>query len=607
MVYESIQKRIFDDYFEQTPDLSNLYSWMIEPGPDEFIIGDNVNELNNISDFLTVGTSGSDYDCNIKDELHSAVYLSNIVKTSSDPPIVLEQFDDNNAMHYIPHFPTYLINKIDTNHKEKLNKIFNIYQLYDHVINNPNDVASGSITVYNFIDQTSTTLNNTNRDQTIYPNNSLSHYDYIIGTNATSIRDKLTPNLLYTCRGIYLVLLYKNIADVYISYYKQCDTKMDADEIDSTQQRYCSSSAITQINTLIDSFLLSSIDKIFLFAHYKLKVTYSSNTLTLDEAGTTSSTFFNTLNTDEHVIYNINKNKYINIVNNITKSSNSYTLAEGDIEGTIDSNFTNGDKCVILPKKSDYASYTYDEATSKLSSANEIFNKNKSEYQKSIGNYNAIQGSFNNIDYIYYLTIIIVIISLVAIVATNSEQSRKTRVFIILVIVLLTYGMIFSFIEVAKRFTENFSTSDATTVEISNKTGILNTNFIRYLELIYMESSNYGMTRLYNTLTDTSNKETQNVRNNNKVLESSINRNDATTNAEWHRLFQRTLFIHTTFLFLILVLTYLWLSIIMPDMNIYLLFITLIASMILIFYYFRNLHRVVRTEYKHRYWTKMSV
>jgi len=167
--------------------------------------------------------------------------------------------------------------------------------------------------------------------------------------------------------------------------------------------------------------------------------------------------------------------------------------------------------------------------------------------------------------------------------------------------------MIFSFIEVAKRFTENFSTTDATTAEISSKTGILNTNFTRYLEMIYMESSNYGMTRLYDTLTDASNKETQNVRNNNKVLESSINRNDATTNAEWHRLFQRTLFIHTTFLFLILVLTYLWLSTIMPDMNIYLLFITIIASMILIFYYFRNLHRVVRTEYKHRYWTKMSV
>lgn len=594
MVYDSIQERIFNDYFEQTSELSNLYSWMIDPGPNEFFINNFVNELSNINNFLDVG--GSDYDCNIKDELHSIEYLSNIVKTAGSA-FVLQQFNSSDAMHYIPHFPQTLLDEIKSEHKEKLNKIFNIYQLYDHVINNPNDVASGSINVYNFIDQTSIALNSAD---TTYPENSLSHYDYIIGSDATSIRDKLTPNLLYTCRGIYLVLLYKNIADVYISYYNQCDARMTV--IDGTT-RYCSSSAIDDINTLIDSFLISSIDKIFLFAHYKLRVTYNSNILTLDDTGTTSSTFFDTLNANNHVIYNINKNKYISIVNNITKSSNSYTLAEGVIEGTIASNFTNGDKCVILPKKSDYASYTYDGAISKLSKTNEIFNKNKSEYQKSIGNYNAIQGSFNNIDYIYYLTIIIVIISLIAIVATNSEQSRKTRVFIILIIVLLTYGMIFSFIEVAKRFTENFATAD----EISRKTGILNTNFIRYLEMIYMESSNYGMTRLYDTLTDASNKEAENVRNNNKVLESSINRNDATTNAEWHRLFQRTLFIHTTFLFLILVLTYLWLSIIMPDMNIYLLFITIIASMILIFYYFRNLHRVVRTEYKHRYWTKMSV
>ena len=601
MVYDSIQKRIFDDYFEQTPDLSNLYSWMIEPGPDEFVISDFVNELSTINDFLDVGSS--DYDCNIKDELHLSVYLSNIVKNSGSPPaFVLQQFDSSDAMHYIPHFPDDLIAKINTTHKTKLNKIFNIYQLYDHVINNPNDVANGSasINVYNFIDQSPTTLASTNLAETIYPDNSLSHYDYIIGSNATSIKDKLTPNLLYTCRGIYLVLLYKNIADVYISYYEQCDTRMTL--IDGTT-RDCSDSAIANINTLITNFLLDSIDKIILFTTYNLKVTYNSRALTLDDPGATSSTFFNTLTEDKHVIYNINKNKYIDIVNTITKATNSYTLATGNINGPISSNFTDGDKCVILSKKSDYASYTYDGAISKLSSANKTFNENKSEYQKSIGNYNAIQGSFNNIDYIYYLTIIIVIISLIAIVATNSEQSRKTRVFIILIIVLLTYGMIFSFIEVAKRFTENFST----TTEISSKTGILNTNFTRYLEMIYMESSNYGMTRLYDTLTDASNKEAENVRNNNKVLESSTNRNDATTNAEWHRLFQRTLFIHTTFLFLILVLTYLWLSTIMPDMNIYLLFITIIASMILIFYYFRNLHRVVRTEYKHRYWTKMSV
>ena len=596
MVYESIQKRIFNDYFEQTTHLSNLYSWMTTSGTDEFIINESVNKLSNISDFLDVG--GSDYDCNIKQDLHSVNYLSNIVKISSNPVYALEQFDANNANHYIPHFPQALIEEIDSDHKEKLNKIFNIYQLYDHVINNPNDVGSSiTITVYNFIDQTPTnTLNTAN---TTYPTNSYSHYDHIIGATGNTIKDKLTPSCLYTCRGIYLILLYKNIAEVYISYYNQCDNEMD--EIDSNRE--CSNSAIDEINTLIESYLRTSMNKIYLFTNYKLKVTFNSNILTLDDTGTTSSTFFDTLIKDEHIIYNINKNKYINIEQDITKSSNVYTLSESKIEGSISNNFTDGDKCVILSKKSDYASYTYDEAIDNLSNTNEIFNKNKSEYQKSIGNYNAIQGSFNNIDYLYYLTIIIVIISLIAIIATNSEQSRKTRVFIILVIVLLTYGMIFSFIEVAKRFTENFSTTD----EISSKTSILNTNFTRYLEMIYMESSNYGMTRLYDTLTTASNKELSTINKQNTTLLSSINRNDATTNAEWHRLFQRTLFIHTMFLFLIIILTYLWLSIIMPDLSIYLLFVTIIACMLLIFYYFRNLHRVVRTEYKHRYWTKMSV
>ena len=45
MVYESIQKRIFNDYFEQTTHLSNLYSWMTTSGTDEFIINESVNKL----------------------------------------------------------------------------------------------------------------------------------------------------------------------------------------------------------------------------------------------------------------------------------------------------------------------------------------------------------------------------------------------------------------------------------------------------------------------------------------------------------------------------------------------------------------------------------
>jgi hypothetical protein len=122
-----------------------------------------------------------------------------------------------------------------------------------------------------------------------------------------------------------------------------------------------------------------------------------------------------------------------------------------------------------------------------------------------------------------------------------------------------------------------------------------------------MQSSNYGMTRLYDKLNVAAKRELNNVYKQDRSLASSIDRNEGLTNSEWHRLFQRTLLIHTVFLVLIVILTYLWLSSVMDGISLYLLIITIIAVMVLIFYYFRNLHRVVRSEYKQKYWTKMDV
>jgi len=583
-----INTLIFNEYFRNDDNLSNLYSFMID-GNNEFCI--------NITDgsFLSTIILDNDFfertsttDCNLASGFKD---FSNIVKNTATDIYNLELSDSTNAQHYIPQFSSTIISYIQDDKKTKIQQIFNIYQIYDYLVNNPDKIATIDLSQLNFYDYFNVNNVSINNLNTNCPFSTIDHKDYI----ENKLRGKLTPSIVYVCRGIYLVLLYKNIADVYLTYYKSCDALTSSS---------CGERAKTDIQTVLKQFSVIT-NKIKEFSGYYLNVTYSNSSLTIDTQGAAVISFFGLLKENKHTIYNKNQNKYITIKNNIDISEDStrYRLEDSYIEDGISNNFTDGDKCVILPIGIEDSSDKYNEAINNLSNTNEIFNKNKSEYQKSIGNYNAIQGSFNNIDYLYYLTIIIVIISLIAIIATNSEQSRKTRVFIILVIVLLTYGMIFSFIEVAKRFTENFNTD----TDINSEQKIINDNFDMYLRIIYMESSNYGMTRLYDTLTDASNKETQNVRNNNKVLETSINRNDATTNAEWHRLFQRTLFIHTMFLFLIIILTYLWLSIIMPDLSIYLLFVTIIACMLLIFYYFRNLHRVVRTEYKHRYWTKMSV
>lgn len=539
----SSSELIFNEYFSTDPNLSNLNSWMIG----------NVNQYYIIEN-------------DVLDGAVTSFTYSNIVKNNDI--YSLERFDDTNAKHFIPYVPD---DSILDDHKNNIINIFNIYQFYDHLINNPNDISKTSITLnlYNYFDLSVVGID-VNNTKFSY-NTSESHYNKIIVNNDT--KDKLTMSALYTCRGIYLVLLYKYIADVYLNYYDEC-TGCD-------------------INTLMDDFK-KSITKSTLFSNYRLDVTYRSDYLIIDQY-TAANTFFDTLDKD-HIIYNKTQNKYITITSDIDKVNDKYNVS------SLSNEFNENDKCIILSKKSDYAAFSYNNTMNGIRSTNNIFNENKTEYEKSITNYEAVNGSFNNIDYIYYLTFIIVAIVLISIVATNSEQSRRTRVFIILIIIVLIYIMIFSYIEIAKRLAESFTTEN----DKQRETNILNNRFAELLTLIYTESSTFGMIKLYDKLTNTAKNELNNISKNNKVLLSTTDRNEANTNSEWHRLFQRTLFIHTVFLFLIIILTYLWLSNIIPDSNIYILIITIIFVMVLIFYYFKNLHRVVRSEYKHKYWTKMD-
>lgn len=585
----NINKTIFNEYFENDTNLSNLNSWLITGANNENCIAVNdVDVLCNFSLTLALGDPFFNTDVsNLNDDING---FSNIVKDVSGVSSAynINEFDDDNANYFIPHIPNALINNITTVHKNAIRKIFNIYQFYDYLVDNPEKIYGPSLNfvLYDFFDvSTATDINDTNT--TLLDKH---HYRDIITANNS--KDKLTPSVIYMCRGLYLTLLYKHIAQIYLSYYTKCDA------LKSGSDATCPSEAITSITILMDKFK-TSINKLILFSTYELAVTYNSNKLNLDNTGTSAGTFFTTLNTNNHIIHNITKNNFIEIGSTpiaIISDENSYPIT--------DPNLANGDKCVILAKKSLYAAYSYNTTIKGLNNNNREFDSNKADYQKSITNYEIVNGSFSNIDYIYYLTFLIVIIVLVSIGATNSEQSRKTRVLIILIIVVLTYVMIFSYLEITKRLAESFT--DASDKK-ENEIGIINEILKNTLTNLYISASNYGMTRLYDKLNAAAKNELHNVSKQNTTLSSSIDRTDATTNSEWHRLFQRTLFIHTVFMFLIVILIYLWLSTSIPNSSIYLLFITIIALMVLIFNYFRNLHRVVRSEYKHKYWTKMDV
>ena len=576
-----INGTIFNEYFENDSNLSNLNRWLIDGGNNENCI--SVADV--LCNFASTSGSGSGESffnadgSNLNDVING---FSNIVKDDSGA-YTIKEFDDDNANYFIPNIPNALIDNIKDDHKDDIIKIFNIYQFYDYLVDNPAEIYKNNLglNLYDFFTVATVADNITFTDITKYKTQN--HYEKIITANNS--KDKLTPSVIYMCRGLYLTLLYKHIAQIYLSYYTQCDAN-------------CPSEAIASITALMDNFK-KSINKLILFSTYELAVTYNSNKLNLDNPGTSAATFFETLNTNNHIIHNITKNNFIEIGSTViplNSAENSYPIT--------DPKFTDGDKCVILAKKSLYAAYSYNTTIKGLNNNNREFDSNKADYQKSITNYEIVNGSFSNIDYIYYLTFLIVIIVLVSIGATNSEQSRKTRVLIILIIVVLTYVMIFSYLEITKRLAESFTdASDKKTNEI----GIINEILKNTLTNLYISASNYGMTRLYDKLNAAAKNELHNVSKQNTTLSSSIDRTDATTNSEWHRLFQRTLFIHTVFMFLIVILIYLWLSTSIPNSSIYLLFITIIALMVLIFNYFRNLHRVVRSEYKHRYWTKMDV
>jgi hypothetical protein len=628
-----IQTKIFNEYFTNNENLSILYDWMIDSDEDNFHIESSSFVGDSGSKIVRSGVAGSGIT-------ESAFFdgTSSLHSDILDMPVVVKEnnvyfytnYDENNANHFIPYIPANILSAIKDTHKFNIKNIFYIYQLYDFLAENPDKIGLSTIDTINFYDFFSLVAGSSsssdaislaiaggtesagvaatgillNKEEiTCFPfvesysdatDAGKSHYKQII-TDSANI--ELTPSLIYICRGIFLVLLYKYILEIYISYFNCIENSTTCDD-------QCKDNSKNQTKNLIMSKVFHSMNKINYFLSYKLEVKYDStnNKLVIQNQGANATTFFNKLVNKKHILYNKDDKTYhiITPTTTIIKSAseNSY-----DVSGDLTPNLEEGETYYVLSKKADHAAKNYNDVRSKLENANSKLKENKFENQKSINNLNVIKGSFNNIDYLYYITIVITIICLIIIFFANSEQSRRSNVFIMLIIVSLTYGIIFSFIQKAKEFSESFYTDDQKNLLINQS----NNKFTEYLKLVYMESANYGATTLYNELESVGIRDLMKSNKENKIIESEINSNDANSTAEWHRLFQRTLFIHTMFLFLIVILMYSWLSMIMPDISIYLLFITIIACMLLIFYYFRNLHRVVRTEYKQKYWTKMSV
>ena len=299
-----INTRIFDEFFRNDNDLSNLYDFLVVNN-NEFCI-DNITTAflqNSSSGSLDAnaffeGSPATDYNCNLASEFKD---FSNIVKDTADNTYDLEVYSDTTT-HYIPQFSTTIIRYIHTEKQDKMQKIFNIYQIYDYLVNNPDTIATNNLDglthLYDYFTVLPESINSANTE---CPISTLDHKDYI----KNQLRGKLTPSIVYVCRGIYLVLLYKHIADVYLTYYKSCD----ALTVPSNPSNSCGERTKTNIKTVLKQFSAVT-NKIKEFSGYYLNVVYDSSipALTIYTEGAAVISFFELLETDKHTIIKLNVN-----------------------------------------------------------------------------------------------------------------------------------------------------------------------------------------------------------------------------------------------------------------------------------------------------------
>ena len=590
---------IYNQYFKENEHLSNLYYFLINPDNVNTFVIDETSYLDTDLD-----TETSMLDESVNENIFSQqVLVKNYVNDNTyEYEYELVTLDTNNLLHFLPALNN-IKKYIKTNIQSNIKKIFIIYQYYDYLFDNPHLIHKfskehGPLKYYNIFGEVEKSV--TDNDFSL-PNSAFNHKNILFGA-----KEKLNLELIFVCRNLMLALLYKNIYSCYMDYYTACSEPCD--EIQLTNIENYFNDLLTCFENLIS--LLVDIAQ----TSYRVSVTFDStnNQLNVKEESLSANILnvFKILIPDKHIIYNHTQRKFVNInykINlKILNELEKYYILTNNAISPIPKD---GDNLEIITKSNTFAATQYNNRLDKLTYGSKQYNSSKDEYHKSIIDNKKINDSYTHVDVIYYITIIIVAIAIIAIFAANTDKSFITRVFILLILVVLTYIILLSYLEIAKQFTENFEGGGGPEeAEETEKQKAINNFWMKNKKIfntIYSIAPQYGKTDLYNTLNKNVQNELRNVNASTRNINLVTDRNNSISNIEWHRLFQRTLFIHTTFLVLIVILTYLWLSTAIPDLQLYLFVITIIVCMVLIFNYFKNLHRVVRTSYKQKYWNKM--
>lgn len=524
---------------------------------------------------------------NVKNELDV-----NFLKQNKKLKVFLEQnnyritdFDQQLPTHFLIQINSNLVDKTNERYNNIVNYFYK-YQLYNECYKDPTKIYKTEAFKHYFTG--------------VLMKDSSLNLDY---TELKKIHNNNIRLYLYVYKEIFLILLYKIIIDVYISFYNYLDEDSGKNIKDNDKYKEIILERLNDIESVINNKILKNSE----INSLNIEVQKEDNKLKLKTGANNqeSKNLYNTINPKYHVIESESEidgsYHYYEIPYTTTLHSDEYYVFNNPINN-LDFLFTEKNYRIIT-KTSLYYEYKYNSniATVKKNTKNINHNKyiysNEQNYLKLIKN--------NNIDTLYYLTFLMIFIILIGIASTKSEKSRKIRVFILLIITVISYSIILGVLSTPQHI-EYFSEEEAETTTTKLRTKY-NELLLQLLIQINTTAPKIGMNNLYDKFGKIIHKDIKDTNLYNKYLENNIDNLSSNKNNSWHEIFKKTLFIHTTFIIIIVILIYLWLYSIIPDSNIYLLTITIIFCMILLFNYFRNLHRVLRTKYTKYYWPKINI
>jgi len=494
--------------------------------------------------------------------------ITKVLKVDKNNDITSVNFDANDSTHIIP----FLNHGDIISDKESINISFAKYQYFNNLYNNPETIDSPvDIDIKEYFDYTS------------YYKFSDSYNKHTNMINNTVKNKSDFMEYLYVLKELSLIELYIKLLGI----------GLDAENKNANF-------GYDKITTCIENNHFNNLNNSMTF--HLLKTTYSSedNKLTVNKQfeNNKSIYFFDKLDPEYHIIYEPQENKYYKIPVIIDLTENGKTNSY-DLPDRLSRELENNKEYIIQYKTDVHAQNEYISKKKQLKEKNKLLLENKDELEKEKSNNNQIYSNYDQINIIYYLTYVIVFIVIIGMLSTNSEKSRIVRSLLLLMIVIVIYLILLSYINLKEYYNKELFTA--------SNTDIADNLIEKSLNNILMNSPIIGKINLYNEFSNIMDKDSNKLDRNNLILDSNINRTIQNTSTGWHEKYQKSLFIHTVFLLMIVILLYLWLMSIMPELNIYLFIVTIIACMVLIFYYFTSLHRVVRSTYKQKYWTKMEI